>query len=150
MALKDDTNNAIKEAMKAKDQARLRGLRAIKAALLNLESEAGKGAEITQEQELKTLEKLVKQRRDSVAQYKEAGREDLAEKEQEEIDVINEFLPAQLTEDELKQELQTLIDDLQATGPKDMGRVMKEATVRLVGRAEGKTISRQVKELLGA
>lgn len=138
----------MKEAMKAKNEAALRGLRAIKAEIIKAKTEPGAGGEITAEKEVSLLQKMVKQRRDSLEIYKQQSREDLAQKEQEEIVVIEKFLPKQLSPEELKAALQQIIAETGASSPADMGKVMGVATKQLGGKADGKTISATVKELL--
>ena len=138
----------MKEAMKAKDEATLRGLRAIKAEIIKAKTEPGAGGEVTAEKELSLLQKMMKQRKDSLEIYKQQNREDLAQKEEEEIKVIERFLPKQLSAEELKAELRQIITETGASLPADMGKVMGVATKRLAGKADGKTISAVVKELL--
>lgn len=147
MSLETKVMEQIKEAMRAKDEAALRTLRAIKAAIL-LEKTSGSGAEISEQDEIIMLQKLAKQRRDSLDIYIQQKRNDLAEKEKEELAIIEKFLPAQLSEEELKQELQKLIAELGVTTPAEMGKVMGAATKALAGRADGKAISAMVKSLL--
>jgi|SRR5690606_3653771 uncharacterized protein YqeY len=147
MSLETKVMEQIKEAMRAKDEAALRTLRAIKAAIL-LEKTSGSGAEISEQDEIIMLQKLAKQRRDSLDIYIQQNRNDLAEKEKEELAIIEKFLPAQLSEEELKQELQKLIAELGVTTPAEMGKVMGAATKALAGRADGKAISAMVKSLL--
>jgi uncharacterized protein YqeY len=132
--------------MKAKDEATLRGLRAIKAALLLLKTSGAE--EITPETELKMLQKLVKQRQDSLEIFNQQQRTDLAQKELEEIKVIEQFLPKPLTEEELKNTLKEIIEELGASGMQDLGKVMGVASKRLAGKADGKSINAVVKELL--
>jgi uncharacterized protein YqeY len=138
----------LKEAMKAKDEAALRGLRAIKAAIILAKTEAGSGGEVKEEDEVKLLQKLVKQRRDSLEIFTQQNRADLAEKEQQEITIIEKFLPAQLSEAELKTAVAAIIAETGASSPADMGKVMGAATKQLAGKADGKAISAAVKELL--
>lgn len=138
----------MKEAMKSKDEALLRALRAIKAEIIKARTEPGAGGEITAEKEISLLQKMMKQRKDSLEIYQQQNRQDLAKKEQEEITVIEKFLPKQLSSDELKAELQQVILETGASSPADMGKVMGTATKKLAGRADGKTISAMVKELL--
>lgn len=138
----------MKDAMKAKDEATLRGLRAIKAEIIKAKTEPGAGGEVSAEKELGLLQKMMKQRKDSLEIYQQQSRADLAKKEEEEIAVIEKFLPKQLSADELKAELQQVIAETGATSAADMGKVMGAATKRLAGRADGKTISAAVKELL--
>lgn len=138
----------MKEAMKSKDEALLRALRAIKAEIIKARTEPGAGGEITAEKEISLLQKMMKQRKDSLEIYQQQNRQDLAKKEQEEITVIEKFLPKQLSSDELKAQLQQVISETGASSPADMGKVMGAATKKLAGRADGKTISAMVKELL--
>ena|SRR2546421_3886252 len=148
MNLEQKVMAEMKDAMKAKDEAALRGLRAIKAAIIIAKTAEGAKGELTQDDEMKLLQKLVKQRKDSLEIYRQQNREDLARKEEEEIMVIEKFLPRQLSEEELKAELQQIIKEAGASSPADMGKVMGLATKKLAGRADGKTISATVKELL--
>jgi uncharacterized protein len=148
MSLEQKVMEGMKEAMKAKDEARLRGLRAIKAEIIKAKTEPGAGGEVSAEAELKLLQKMMKQRKDSLEIYQQQNRSDLVQKEQDEINVIEKFLPAQMTEEELKAELQQIIAETGASSPADMGKVMGVATKKLAGRAEGKAISAAVKELL--
>lgn len=138
----------MKEAMKARDEAALRGLRAIKAEIIKAKTEPGAGGEISAEKETGMLQKMMKQRRDSLEIYQQQSRADLAKKEEEEMAIIEKFLPKQLSTDELKAELQQIIAETGAASAADMGKVMGAATKRLAGRADGKTISAVVKELL--
>ena len=138
----------MKDAMKAKNEATLRGLRAIKAEIIKANTEPGAGGEVSEEKELSLLQKMMKQRRDSLDIYQQQNRMDLVQKEQEEMDVIEKFLPKQLTADELRTELQQVITETGATSPADMGKVMGAANKKLAGRADGKTISAMVKEML--
>jgi hypothetical protein len=138
----------MKDAMKAKNEAALRGLRAVKAAIIIAKTSEGAGGELKEEDETKLLQKLVKQRRDSLEIFQKQNREDLAQKEQEEIAVIEKFLPQQMTEDELKAGLAEIITQVGATSPADMGKVMGAATKQFAGKADGKAISAAVKELL--
>lgn len=138
----------MKEAMKAKNEASLRGLRAIKAAIIIAKTAEGAKGELTEDDEVKLLQKLVKQRKDSLEIYRTQNRPDLAQKEEEEIAVIEKFLPQQLGAEELKSEIQQIIAETGASSPADMGKVMGAATKKLAGRADGKTISATVKELL--
>jgi len=138
----------MKDAMKAKDEAALRGLRAIKAEIIKAKAEPGAAGEISPETENKMLQKMLKQRKDSLEIYRTQNRADLAKKEEEEIAIIERFLPAQLTEDQLKDELRKIIADVGASSPADMGKVMGAASKQLAGKADGKTISSAVRELL--
>jgi uncharacterized protein YqeY len=149
MSLELNINDAIKKAMLAKDQLALRGLRAVKSAIqLAKTSEGATGGDLTEAQELQILQKLVKTRKDSLDIYNQQNRSDLAEKEHEELAVIEPFLPKQLTADELKAEIQKVIAETGATSMKDMGKVIGQANARLAGRADGRSISETVKALL--
>lgn len=148
MNLEQKVMAEMKEAMKAKDEATLRALRAIKAEIIKAKTEPGAGGEISSEKEISMLQKMMKQRKDSLEIYQQQNRTDLAQKEQEEIAVIEKFLPKQMSADELKTELQQIISETGASSPADMGKVMGAATKKLAGRADGKTISAMVKELL--
>jgi uncharacterized protein len=148
MSLEQQIMDQMKDAMKSKDEARLRSLRAIKAEIIKAKTEPGAGGEITAEKEIAFLQKMVKQRKDALEIYKTQNRPELAAKEQEEIDVIEKFLPAQMSDEDLKKELASIITETGASSPADMGKVMGVATKKLAGRAEGKAISAAVKELL--
>jgi uncharacterized protein len=148
MSLEQKIMAELKTAMLAKDEKALRSLRAIKAAILLAKTSEGAGGEVTGEDEIKLLQKLVKQRKDSLEIYQQQNRADLAQKEQEEIEVIERFLPKQLAIDELKAEVVAIIADVGALSAADMGKVMSVATKKLAGKADGKTISGLVKELL--
>lgn len=148
MNLEQKVMAEMKEAMKAKNEATLRGLRAIKAEIIKAKTEPGANGEISAEKELNLLQKMMKQRKDSLEIYQQQNREDLAKKEQDEIAVIERFLPQQLSVEELKAELQQIISETGASSPADMGKVMGVATKKLAGRVDGKTISATVKELL--
>jgi len=134
--------------MLAKNEAALRGLRAIKAAIIVAKTSEGAGGVLKEEDETKLLQKLVKQRKDSLEIYQQQQRADLAQKEQEEIAIIEQFLPKQLSTEELKTALSKIIAETGASSPADMGKVMGAATKQLAGQADGKTISATVKELL--
>ncbi len=148
MNLEQKVMSELKTAMLTKDEKSLRSLRAIKAAILLAKTSEGSGGELKEEDEIKLLQKLVKQRKDSLEIYRQQNRSDLAQKEQEEIEVIEKFLPQQLSADELKAELTVIIREVGAASPADMGKVMGVATKKLAGKADGKTISALVKELL--
>lgn len=148
MSLEQQVMTEMKEAMKAKNEASLRGLRAIKAEIIKAKTEPGANGTVTEEGELKLLQKMVKQRRDSLDIYQQQNRADLAQKEQEEIAVIEKFLPKQLSDAELKEALAKIIAEVGASSPADMGKVMGAATKQLSGQADGKAISATVKELL--
>lgn len=138
----------LKTAMLAKDEKTVRSLRAVKAAIINAKTSEGAGGEISSDEEIKLLQRLVKQRRDSLDIFRQQNREDLAAKEQEEIEVIEKFLPQQLSAAEVEAELKVIIERIGASSPADMGKVMGVATKELAGRADGKTISNTVKQLL--
>ena len=149
MSLKTNIESGIKDAMRAKDQDRLRALRAIKSLILLEETSVNSTGELTVEAEMKILTKAAKQRKDSMEVFVAQGRNDLAEKEQAELTVIEEFLPKQLTEEELKAKLSEIIARVGASAPSDMGKVMGVATKELAGLADGKVVSATVKALLG-
>ena len=134
----------MKDAMKAKDEAALRGLRAIKAEIIKAKTEPGANGIITEDGELKMLQRMVKQRKDSLEIYQQQNRADLAQKEQEEIAIIEKFLPKQLSEEELKAALSDIIAQVGASSAADMGKVMGVATKQLAGKADGKSISAAV------
>jgi len=138
----------MKEAMKAKDEASLRGLRAIKAEIIKAKTEPGAGGELSEDTENKMLQKMMKQRKDSLEIYRTQKRDDLAKKEEEEITIIEKFLPKQMNEAELKEALKKIIEEVGASSPADMGKVMGVATKQFAGKADGKIISATVKELL--
>ncbi|MEB3277445.1 MAG: GatB/YqeY domain-containing protein [Lyngbya sp.] len=150
MSLKDQISEEIKAAMKAKDKVRLEAVRSIKKVLIEKESEVkGKGQDaLTPDQELEVLMQQAKQRRDSIAQYQQAGREDLAETEKAELAVIEEFLPQQLSDSEVAAIIDEIIAEVNATSPKDMGKVMGPAMQRLKGQADGKKVQELVKAKL--
>ncbi|ATL46291.1 glutamyl-tRNA amidotransferase [Chitinophaga caeni] len=148
MSLETTINGAIKTAMLGKQEAELRALRAIKAALLLAKTADGANGELNEADEIKLLQKLAKQRKDSLEIFQQQNREDLAKKEQEELDVIEKFLPKQLDEQELRGIITGIIGKTGASSPADMGKVMGVATKELAGKADGKMISTIVKELL--
>jgi uncharacterized protein YqeY len=148
MSLEQKVMVDLKTAMLAKDEKSLRALRAIKAAIINAKTAEGFSGEIKEEEEIKLLQKLVKQRKDSLEIYEKQKREDLAVKEREEIEVIEKFLPKQMSNEELKEIISKIITETRATSPADMGKVMGMANKQLAGKADGKTISAVVKELL--
>lgn len=147
MSLESTINEDLKNAMKAKDAAALRGIRAVKSAIL-LYNTSGSTESMNNEKEIALLQKLIKQRQDSLDIYEKQGREDLAVVEREEIAVIMKYLPQQLNESELRDAIGQIISRTGASSMKDMGRVMGEASKELAGKADGKTISLLVKELL--
>ena len=148
MSLEQKIMPELKAAMLAKDEKSMRALRAIKAAIIVAKTAEGAGGELKEEDEVKMLQKLVKQRKDSLDIFTQQNRPDLAAKEKEEIEVIERFLPKQLSAEELKAEIQKIIDQTGASSPADMGKVMGAANKQLAGKADGKTISSVVKELL--
>jgi len=148
MSLEQKVMAELKTAMLAKNEAGLRGLRAIKAAIIVAKTSEGAGGVLKEEDETKLLQKLVKQRKDSLEIYQQQQRADLAQKEQEEIAIIEQFLPKQLGTEELKAILSKIIAETGASSPADIGKVMGVATKQLAGQADGKTISATVKELL--
>jgi uncharacterized protein YqeY len=147
MSLTNRINAGIKDAMKAKDEARKRTLRAVKAQLLLLQT-SGEVEEITEAHEIKLLQKMVKERQDSYEIYQKQGRDDLATPEKEEMDILKEFLPKQMSKEELTEELKAIIEQTGASSMRDMGKVMGTANKKFAGKADGKTISGLVKELL--
>lgn len=138
----------MKAAMRAKDAGKLEALRAIKSGILIAQTESSSKDGLTEEEELKLLQRLVKQRRDSAAIYREQGREDLAQPEIEQAEVISIFLPEQLTDKEIEARVDEIIAETGASGMKDMGKVMGRASQELAGKADGKTISVIVKKKL--
>jgi len=149
MSLINQIDQDIKQAMLGKQEARLRGLRAIKSALLLARTEKGASEDISPETEIKVLQKLIKQRKESADIYKAQNREDLYKVEAEEMEVIEVYLPKQMERAEVENYLKDLIGRVGATSVKDMGKVMGAANKELAGKADGKTISEVVKQLLG-
>ncbi len=147
MSLESIINEDLKTAMKAKDQASLRGIRAIKSAIL-LYKTSGAAEDLNEEKEIALLQKLVKQRQDSLDIYVKQGREDLAVIEREEIEVIMRYLPKQLSEDEIRDQVKKIMSRLGLNTMKDMGRIMGEASKEMAGKADGKMIAAVVKSLL--
>ena len=148
MSLETQIMAEMKDAMKSKNEGLLRGLRAIKAEIIKAKTEPGAGGEIDEATEQKFLQKMMKQRKDSLDIFEKQGREDLAAKEREEMAVIERFLPKQLTEDEIRNAVTIIIAETGATSAADLGKVMGVASKQLAGKADGKTISALVKELL--
>ena len=148
MSLETQIMGEMKTAMKEKNEAVLRALRAIKAEIIKAKTEPGAGGEIDEATEQKFLQKMMKQRKDSLEIFNQQGREDLAVKEREEIAVIEKFMPEQMSEADIKTIVATVIAETGATSPADMGKVMGVATRQLAGKADGKLISASVKELL--
>ena len=148
MALEQKVMADLKTAMLAKDEKSLRALRAIKSAIILAKTAEGAGGEIKEEDEIKLLQKLVKQRKDSLEIYEKQNREDLASKEKEEIEVIEKFLPKQMDAGELRSVIEKIVAETGASSPSDMGKVMGIANKQLAGKAEGKTVAALVKEIL--
>jgi uncharacterized protein len=148
MGFEEQIMEEMKIAMKAKDEAGLRGIRAIKAEIIKAKTDPGANGILTEEVTQKMLLKMVKQRRDSLEIFKQQNREDLAQKELEELAVIEKFLPKQFTEEELKEAIAAIITQVGASSVADLGKVMGVASKQLAGKADGKTISAVVKELL--
>lgn len=148
MSLEQEIMTRLKTAMLAKDEAALRSLRAIKAAILLAKTAEGAGGELTADAEMKLLQKMVKQRKDSLEIFTQQARPELAQKEQEEIAVIEQFLPKQLGEEELRVMLKEIIARTGAASSAELGKVMGVASKELAGKADGKMIASLVKELL--
>lgn len=148
MSLQQKVMEAMKTAMKAKDSQSLEALRAVKSAILLVQTESGASGELTEADEIKLLQKLVKQRKDSAAIFTEQGRDDLAGPEIAQAEVISQFLPEQMSEEEVAKIVDAIIAETGATTMKDMGRVMGMANSKLAGKADGKTISGIVKSRL--
>ena len=148
MSLQESIMVALKNAMKEKNQTALTALRAIKSSILLARTETGSSVDLTEEQELKILQKLVKQRKDSAAIYLEQNRKDLALPELDEAKVISQFLPESLDDEEIEKVVVMVIEKIGAKGMKDMGKVMGLVTKEIAGRADGKTISTIVRHIL--
>lgn len=148
MNLFDTISEDIKKAMLAKDKVQLDALRGVKKEFLEAKTAKGGNGELTDEQAIKILQKMVKQRKDAAEMYINAGRSELAEKEMAETRVIESYLPAQMSDEELTANIQTIIQQLDAIGPQDMGKVMGVANKALSGKAEGRIIAQKVKDLL--
>jgi uncharacterized protein YqeY len=148
MSLDKNMNDELKKAMLAKNEPKLRTLRSIKAAFLMTKTEKGGTGEISEEQELKVLQKLYNQRKESFEIFEKGGRTELAQKEKEEMDIIYSFLPAQLDDASLIQIIKEIIAETGATSMKDMGKVVSAANAKLAGKADGKRISTIVKDLI--
>ncbi len=150
MALDSNIMSLIKEAMLAKDEVRLRTLRSVKTAFTNAKTEKGATGTLTEDQETKIIQKLFNQRKEALSLYESQGREDLAQKEKEEMSILESFLPKQLSDEELTNTLKAIIEQVGAKAPSDMGKVMGVASKSLAGKAEGSRISAKVKELLAS
>jgi uncharacterized protein YqeY len=148
MTLEETINNDIKAAMIAKDAAALRGLRAVKAAILLAKTEKGSTGEVTQEKEIQILTKLIKQRKESIEIYEKENRADLATTEKEEVAVIEKYMPAMMSDEDIKVAIQKIITETGATSQKEMGKVMGAASKALAGKADNKKVSEIVKSLL--
>ena len=148
MSLELKITTALKEAMKSKNQTALTALRAVKSAILLHKTQKSSVGKLSQEEEMKILQRLVKQRKDSADIYKGQGRNDLADPELKEAEIIQQFLPKALSEDEVKEVVKSIIEEIGADGMKDMGKVMGISTKKLMGKADGKLISTIVKEIL--
>ena len=140
----------MKNAMRAKDSLKLESLRAIKSAVLLAQTSSGGSGELSDEEEIQLLQRLVKQRRDSAAIFRDQNRPDLAEPEEAQAEIIASFLPAQLTDEELAAAVQSIITTTAASGMQDMGKVMGMASKQLAGKADGKRIADTVKKILGS
>jgi len=150
MSLEEKINQDIKDAMRAKEKETLESLRAIKAAILLAKTQKGASESLTEDSEMKLLQKLVKQRKDSAQIYKEQKRDDLAEKELAEADIIEKYLPEQMSDEELSAKIKEIIDQIGAKSMADMGKVMGMASKLLAGKADGKAIADKVKALLSS
>jgi len=148
MSLSTQIAEEMKSAMRAKDKVKLEALRSIKSAILLANTEKGGGGELSEDDELKLLQKLQKRHKDSLEIYEQQNRDDLANEERAQLEVIESFLPKQMDEGELRTYLQELIIRVGAEGPKDMGKVMGTASKELAGKADGKTISALVRDIL--
>lgn len=150
MSLFDIVNADIKTAMKAKDKEKLEALRSVKAAFLMAKTEKGASDELSDDAALKIVQKLVKQRKDSAEIYKGNNREELYAKEMSEAAVIEHYLPAQMSEEEIALAIKEIVQQVGASGPQDMGKVMGMASKKLSGKAEGRIIAQKVKEILAS
>ncbi len=150
MTLEEKINAGIKEAMKSKDKIRLDALRAIKSQILLAKTAGGSKSEISDEEVLKILQKMVKQRKESAQLYREKGRDDLAEEEINQAKIIEELLPEQVSEEELEKEIKNIIEQTGASSIRDMGKVMGVATKKFAGRADNKLIAEITKKLLNS
>lgn len=147
MSIFSTLDEDLKNAMRNKDQAALKAIRSVKSAILLLKSEGG-NKEITEEDELKLINRLVKQRRDSIEVYTKNNRNDLAEEEQAELKVLEKYLPAQMSEDEIREIVQKIIEESGVSDPTGLGKVMQIAMKQLAGKADGKTINQIARQLL--
>ena len=147
MGLMEKINEDLKAAMKSGDKIRLNTVRSIRAALLELEK-SGKNKEITEEDEIKILTSAVKKRKEAIEQYRKGGREDLAEREDAELKIIEEYLPAQLSPEELEKEIRILAEEIGASSKADFAKLMPAAIKKFKGQADGKTIKETVEKIL--
>ncbi|WP_282630348.1 GatB/YqeY domain-containing protein [Empedobacter sedimenti] len=150
MNLETQIMGQLKEAMKAKNTIALEALRAVKSELLLAKTSGSANGELSEDQEIALLQKLVKQRKEAAEQFEANARPELAEKELAQAEVIQQFLPAQLTDEELTEAIKEIVAEVGATSPKDMGKVMGAASSKLAGKAEGKLISAKVKDILAS
>ncbi|MBK7148501.1 MAG: GatB/YqeY domain-containing protein [Bacteroidetes bacterium] len=150
MTLEEKINTDLKAAMMARDEATLRGLRAIKSGIILAKTEKGANGVVSPEKEVQILQKMVKQRKDSIAEFEKANRQDLIQKEQEEVSVIEKYLPAMMGEDEIREVVKQVIASTGATTQKEMGKVMGMVSKQLAGKADNKVISEIIKSLLTA
>ena len=148
MSLEEKINTDLKAAMLAKDEVGLRGIRAIKSAILLAKTEKGSDGTISPEKEVQMLQKLVKQRKDSIAEFEKANRQDLIQKEQEEVSVIEKYLPAMMSAEEVAEVVKQAIAATGATSQKEMGKVMGMVSKQLAGKADNKLVADTVKSLL--
>jgi hypothetical protein len=148
MKLTERINQDLKTALKAKDKVRVTTLRSIRALILEHEK-SGRDVQVTEEDEIRILTSAAKKRKESIEQYRQAGREDLAEAEEKELKIIEEYLPEQLSEGELLEEIKKLADEVGAEGKKDFSKLMPQAVKKFKGRADGKTIKNAVEKVLG-
>lgn len=150
MSLENKVMTALKEAMKAKDQVSLRSLRAMKSAIQLVRTEKGSDGKVSEDKELQIVQKLVKQRKESIDIFQKQNRNDLAKTELEELAIIEKFLPEQLSEDEVKSIVKNIISQIGASSMRDMGKVMGMASKQLAGKADGKMLANLVKQLLSS
>jgi hypothetical protein len=151
LSIMERVTKEMKDAMKARDKVRLRTLRSLRSALMNktIDKRQGDDAELDESEQLAVVRKQVKQRKDSIEQFEEAGRDDLVEKEQEELDVLKEFMPEPMSEEKLEAAIDAIIEDVGATDMSDMGAVMGRAMGELRGKVDGSRVQQIVKEKLG-
>lgn len=148
MSLEETINNDLKTAMLAKQEATVRGLRAIKSAIILAKTEKGAGGTVSAEKEMQLLQKMLKQRKDSITEFEKANRTDLVQKEKEEMEVIEKYLPAMMSEDDIREAIKKIIADVGATSQKEMGKVMGAASKQFAGKADNGVVSQIVKSLL--